>query len=234
MRQEKRCVEPPPSQRVEHSLGNLPLVSPSHPAPRRPKPRPGCRSARFTPEKSRSHRGFLRSRARPRSLRGRMRSRQAIEVGCERLGQDLERHITVELRVAGAVNLAQAASADLGRDIVVAESRADREGHRLCRSSRLGHSTPGRLTAPAVAQMCRSRADVRVSRASQQGSKGGLDWLSVQEGVVIPQVDADAVSGSSTPDGPGSSSSCRSCTGHGGHGFSGPVVTRGRRTPGTR
>ena len=49
---------------------------------------------------------------------------QPIGVRRERLGQDLERHVPVELRVARAVDLAHAAFADLGGDGVGAEGGA--------------------------------------------------------------------------------------------------------------
>ena len=49
----------------------------------------------------------------------------------EKVWQDLERHVAVELRVAGAVDLPHAAGADLGGDVVMPEAVAYAEGHRL-------------------------------------------------------------------------------------------------------
>ncbi len=58
---------------------------------------------------------------------------QAIGVGRERLGQHFQRHVPVELRVAGLIHLAHAALADLGDDGVRAEGRTGFERHQLLR-----------------------------------------------------------------------------------------------------
>ena len=47
----------------------------------------------------------------------------------ERFRQDLQRDITIQPRVAGAIHLAHAASADFGGDFVGAEARAGSQGH---------------------------------------------------------------------------------------------------------
>ena len=49
----------------------------------------------------------------------------------ERLGQDLDGDIAIELRVAGSVHLAHAPFADLRGDFVNAEACAGGEGHGL-------------------------------------------------------------------------------------------------------
>ena len=49
----------------------------------------------------------------------------------ERLGQDLDGDIAIELRVAGSVHLAHAPFADLRGDFVNAEACAGGEGHSL-------------------------------------------------------------------------------------------------------
>ena len=45
--------------------------------------------------------------------------------------QDLQRHVPVELGVSGPIHFAHAAFADLGGDVVVAESGADGERHAI-------------------------------------------------------------------------------------------------------
>ena len=70
---------------------------------------------------------------------------QAIRIGGERLGEDLQGHLALELRIGGLADLSHAAFADLGGDFVVPEARADVERHELSwndqRRSR-GHSSP--------------------------------------------------------------------------------------------
>ena len=46
---------------------------------------------------------------------------QPLRVSCEGVGQHLDRHVAVERRIVGAVDLAHAARADLGGDLVDAE-----------------------------------------------------------------------------------------------------------------
>ena len=58
---------------------------------------------------------------------------QAVGVGRKRLGQYLERHVAVELRVAGLIHLTHVAFADLGSDAVGAERGACGQGHLLAR-----------------------------------------------------------------------------------------------------
>ena len=54
--------------------------------------------------------------------------REPIGIVRERVGQDLERDVAIQLRVAGAIHLAHAAFADLGGDFVDAEAGAGSEG----------------------------------------------------------------------------------------------------------
>ena len=49
---------------------------------------------------------------------------QAVGIGGEGLGQDFQRHVAVELRVAGAVDLPHPACANLGGDLIRAEGGA--------------------------------------------------------------------------------------------------------------
>ncbi len=60
--------------------------------------------------------------------------RQAVGVVCERFGQHLQRHVTAELGVAGAIHLAHAAGADLLEDLVMAERLADHAVSIVCRN----------------------------------------------------------------------------------------------------
>ena len=58
---------------------------------------------------------------------------QAIRIGGEGFGEDLERHLAVELGVDGLIDLSHAAFADEGGYVVMAESGADGQGHvRVC------------------------------------------------------------------------------------------------------
>ena len=56
--------------------------------------------------------------------------REPFGVARERLRQNLQRNVTIQLRVAGAIHLAHAASADFGGDFVWAAARAGSQGHR--------------------------------------------------------------------------------------------------------
>ena len=58
---------------------------------------------------------------------------QPVRVGGECLGQYLQRHVAVELRVAGLPDFAHAAFADLGGDGVRAEGGAGLESHPYVR-----------------------------------------------------------------------------------------------------
>jgi hypothetical protein len=55
---------------------------------------------------------------------------EPFAVGGEGLPQNLQRHVAIELRVAGAVDLAHAARANQRDDLVGAETSAGLEGHR--------------------------------------------------------------------------------------------------------
>jgi len=54
---------------------------------------------------------------------------EPVGVGGERLGQHLQRHVPVELGVAGLIHLAHAAFADLGGNLIHAEPGAGGECH---------------------------------------------------------------------------------------------------------
>ena len=58
-----------------------------------------------------------------------LEARQAIGVEHERVGQDLQRDVALQRRVAAPVHLAHAAGADHRQDVVGAEAAAGREGH---------------------------------------------------------------------------------------------------------
>ncbi len=53
-----------------------------------------------------------------------LESLQPVRVARERLGQDFQRHVAIELRVAGAKDLSHPACADRGGDFVDAEAGA--------------------------------------------------------------------------------------------------------------
>ena len=56
------------------------------------------------------------------------KSREAVGVVGDRVGQDFERDLATELRVARPIDLPHAAFADLGGDLVDAETGAGKEG----------------------------------------------------------------------------------------------------------
>ena len=58
-----------------------------------------------------------------------LESTEAIDVGRERRGQDFDRDVTSEPRIARTVDLAHAAGAEGGDDFVGAEPAAGSEGH---------------------------------------------------------------------------------------------------------
>ena len=55
--------------------------------------------------------------------------REARRIGRHRRRQDLDRYVTFELAVSGAIDLAHSAFADFRDDFVGAEAGAGREGH---------------------------------------------------------------------------------------------------------
>ena len=55
---------------------------------------------------------------------------QPLRVGRERFGENLERHLTLELRVGGLIDLAHPALADEGGDVVMGDAVTYGEGHR--------------------------------------------------------------------------------------------------------
>ena len=56
-----------------------------------------------------------------------LEAREAARVVCEEVGEDFDRDITIQLRVARPIDLAHAPCADLGEDVVATEARAGSE-----------------------------------------------------------------------------------------------------------
>ena len=71
----------------------------------------------------------VRVRQRRHGLRLALEAGQRVGILREPFGKDLDGDVAVELRVAGAVDLAHAAGAERGKDLVGAESRAGGERH---------------------------------------------------------------------------------------------------------
>ena len=65
-----------------------------------------------------------------------LKASEALRVGDERDGEDLDRHVASELQVSGVIDLAHATGAQGGKDFERAEALAGGQGHRGC-----GHST---------------------------------------------------------------------------------------------
>ena len=59
-----------------------------------------------------------------------------------RLGQNLERDVAIQLRVARAIDLAHPAGAEQRDDLVVAEPGSSREGHTASITSLLKQANP--------------------------------------------------------------------------------------------
>ena len=58
-------------------------------------------------------------------------ARKPVGIGHKRLGEDLQRNLAVELRIAGAIHLPHAALADLRGDFIRAEACAGSEGQTV-------------------------------------------------------------------------------------------------------
>ena len=56
---------------------------------------------------------------------------ETIRISGKRLGQDLQRHLPVQLGIGGLIDLPHAPLADEGGDVVVGDARADGQGHGL-------------------------------------------------------------------------------------------------------
>ncbi len=64
-------------------------------------------------------------------LRFALEAGQPIGIAGEEVGQDLERDVAPEPRVAGAIDLSHAAGAERGDDLIGAQFRAGSQGHAL-------------------------------------------------------------------------------------------------------
>ena len=64
-------------------------------------------------------------------LRFALEPRDPLGIGREQLGQDLDRDVAIELRVARAVDLAHPARAEGGENLVRSEASAGRKRHEL-------------------------------------------------------------------------------------------------------
>ena len=92
---------------------------------------------------------------------------EAVRIVRERVRQDLQRDLTVELSVGGLPDLAHAPFADEGGHIVVPEAGASGQGHKLC-ARRIGsfyaqaiRSTLARKDAPRQRIFKRPRRGLR-------------------------------------------------------------------------
>ena len=77
------------------------------------------------------NRGDVRMVERREQLRFTLEAGEAIGIENEGVRQDFQRHVTVERRVACAIDLAHSASANGRNDFIRAEAGAVREGHRV-------------------------------------------------------------------------------------------------------
>ena len=74
--------------------------------------------------------GNARVAQRREELRLALEARDALAIADEGVGQHLQRNISVQLRVAGAVDLTHTAGADGGYDFVGTKPRATGQTHR--------------------------------------------------------------------------------------------------------
>ena len=89
-------------------------------------------------------------------LRFALESRETLLVLGERCRQDLDRHLALELGVGGAIDLAHAALAELGGDLVGAEALADhrwRRGRQRHRTADYTGRRPGRYAVAPPADL---------------------------------------------------------------------------------
>ena len=98
--------------------------------------------------------------------------RESFGVARERFRQDLQRNVTIQPRVAGAIHLAHAASADFGGDFVGAVARAGSQGHGEAILRCLPRPAPDPRRSP------RSRAPERACHDAQALNRGGGRRLS--------------------------------------------------------
>jgi hypothetical protein len=61
------------------------------------------------------------------------KARETLRIACKRVGQDLERHLATELRIACAIDLAPPACAERSNDLVRSESGSCGEGQGITR-----------------------------------------------------------------------------------------------------
>ena len=89
---------------------------------------------------------------RRQGLRFAIESRQALGISGQRLGQDLDRDLPIEPRIAGPIHLAHATDAKLSRDFVDAEPASGLQGHQgQAFTSRSGGRSCRRSTAAGSA-----------------------------------------------------------------------------------
>ena len=96
-------------------------------------------------------RGDVRMVEARQHLRLALEAREALRVGREGLGQDLDRHLASELRVRGAIDLSHAADAELGGDPIAADVGADQPAETIL-IRRGGCSHPSLNRKPGVAK----------------------------------------------------------------------------------
>jgi hypothetical protein len=69
-------------------------------------------------------------------LRLALEPRELFGIGCKEIRQHLDRHVPIELRVAGAIHLAHAAGTEDGLDLIWTEAIAGCETHEAGRMIR--------------------------------------------------------------------------------------------------
>src|SRR5262245_54166772 len=98
------------------------------------------------------NRGDVRVIERGQGLGFTLKSREPVGVGSQRRGQHLQRDVSFEIRIEGAIHLAHAADADGSLNLVGAEARAWSQYHRD------GAEYKGGLRAAALDTSRRSRS----------------------------------------------------------------------------
>ena len=64
--------------------------------------------------------------------------RKPIRISCKRVGQDLERHLAVQLGIGGLIDLPHPPFADKGGHAVMGDAVTDGQDHDWCRLARFG------------------------------------------------------------------------------------------------
>ena len=116
-------------------------------------------------------------------LRLTLKPRKPIGISGKRLGEDLQRHLPVQLGIGGLIDLAHPALANEGGDIVVAESGADVQGHSLMGFVE-AHSTPRPSWLHPLHRMASETRMLALCGVHHRRKWSGSSWLLAPRGCI--------------------------------------------------